>query len=402
MHLLTRPYAPIPTSPQLNDIPPKPFEPERQLPEYSSDVVTHADDNLLVSWSAPMALEEYGSEAAKLIDNIDSEKISDFSQPHYASLDVRETGADEESSSEKMFSQRAFEQCYARILRNSPDLKKIIQHDSATMYKQMIAWVVRCGLTGAMWTAGYTLGAVLDKADPSSAGKSKMAWVSASIGQGLAEMLCVLFIGYYLSDPKVTFRSNSNGAGFKQNLVEGAVWGASCLTGGALWQPAVNRFCSSDDLAKFAPSCMATVGTLTGASFAATLACIKALIRLSQACCKTDSQYFRTFNTENTISDSLLFGQIVVGMADAFFVMTSTNSPFNYRPYSEAEQFELLPTLTQMGYSALSTMLGGLAAFALRGGINGAFHLYDHWGDTSRQLRTYVSKISLNSQCVIL
>ena len=270
------------------------------------------------------------------------------------------------------------------------------------MYKQMIAWTVRCGLTGAMWTAGYTLGAVLDRADPASAGKSRVAWVSASIGQGLAEVMCVLFIGYYLSDKNRTFKSDSNGAGLKQNLTEGAIWGASCLASGTLWQPSVNYFCSTDDLSGFAPVCMAKVGAATGASFSVTLACLKALIRLKDSCCNNEPGYFRPFNVENTISDSLLFGMIVCGAADAFFVMTSTDSPFNYRPYSGGQQFDVLPTLTQMGYSALSTMLGGVAAFALRGGISGAFHLYDHWGDVSSSLRNYVRNVSMSSQCVIL
>jgi len=300
------------------------------------------------------------------------------------------------------FDLRMFEYCLGNVLKKFPDLKKVIREDPTTMYKQMIAWTVRCGLTGALWTAGYAFGAVRGGADPSTATKSLSAWTGAGLGQALAEMLCVAFIGYYLSDSRQVLKSNSNGAGWSQNLKEGGYWGVSCLVSGTVWQPAVNTFCTSDDLSQFAPACMAKVGTVTGVSFGLTLACIKALLKLADQCCASRRPHFRPFSLENTVADSVLFGVLVCGAADAFFVLTSTDSPFNYRPYSGAEQFEPLPVLTQMGYSALSTMLGGLVAFALRGALSGSCHLYDNWADISAALRQYRRGISLNSQCIIL
>ena len=300
----------------------------------------------------------------------------------------------------QIFSLAAFEACFAGIASKCPDLKKIIKEDSATMHKQMIAWVIRCGLTGALWTAGYTAGAILDKADSSGATKSKTAWVCASVGQGLAEMLCVTFIGYFLSDPKIAIKSNSNQFGLKQNLMEGAFWGASCLTGGTLWQPAVNTLCSAEDLSKAMPLCMVKVGASTGATFGATLACIKALVTISQKFCKSSPGHFRPFSATSTIADSVLFGLIVVGTADAFFVMSSTESPFNHKPYSTSEEFQAVPVLTQMGLSALSTMLGGLTAYVIRGGLRSAVGLLD--GDVVNALREYRREFSINSQCAIL
>ncbi|MET3121541.1 hypothetical protein AAKU67_001125 [Oxalobacteraceae bacterium GrIS 2.11] len=327
--------------------------------------------------------------------------------PHYDSLKSDGVVSGEEAHAvfdmgeyQKMFPETVFASCYKKILGDCPGIRKLIKDDSATMYKQMIAWVIRCGLTGAFWTAGFTLGAILDKADSSTAGNSKYAWVGAAMAQGLAEMLCVTFIGYYLSHRAVTFKSDSNDAGLLSNVVEGMAWGASCLPAGTLWQKAVNTFCTTDDLSRFAPSCMAKVGASTGATFGATLACIKALIALKDHCCTGQQSYFRPFNFQNTISDSVLFGLIVVGTADAFFVLTSSNSPFNYKPYSTSTQYQLLPTLNQMALSALSTMLGGLTAYALRGGLRMMASVPD--GEIVKSLREYRRALSLNSQCVIL
>lgn len=329
-------------------------------------------------------------------------KVAGF--PYQPLVDTDEVLALEKSETYlcclKIFPQSAFEKCFAKIAKKCPDIRKIIKEDSATMHKQMIAWVIRCGLTGALWTAGYTIGAMLDKADSSTAAQSRLAWFCASLGQGLAEMLCVTFIGYYLSDPKMTFKSNSNGAGLKQNLMEGAFWGASCLTGGTLWQPSVNTLCSPKDLSKAMPLCMVKVGASTGATFGVTLACIKVLVSISEKFCKKEPGYFRPFSASATISDSVLFGLIVVGTADAFFVMTSTDSPFNHKPYSMSDEFELMPVLTQMGLSAASTMLGGLAAYVIRGGLRSMIGLLE--GDLMNALRDYCRDLSCNSHCTIL
>lgn len=215
-------------------------------------------------------------------------------------------------------------------------------------------------------------------------------------------MLCVAFIGYYLSDPEVTIKPNSNGAGVVGNLVEGSFWAGAAFVGGTLWQPVLNGFCSADELSKaISPECMAKVGELTGPSFATTLVCIKALMTVAEYCLKGKSEYFRSFNLKNTIADSLLFGVIICGFADAAFVLAALNNSFNLPSYSNATDFEFQATVMQMGSNAMTMMIGGLVGYLLRGGIKLPFDVHENWGNLQGSFQKYMKEISLNSQCTI-
>lgn len=305
----------------------------------------------------------------------------------------------------KSFSRKTYDACMRKWMHEYPGLKALIKDSPDLSYKQFIAWLVRCGMTGGFWTAGFTAGAILDGANSSTAGQSKLAWVCAGTAMGFAEMLCVTFICHYLSDPEVVFESNSNLEGLGRNLKEGAFWGLSCAAGIG-WQPAVNQFCSADELSEVVPlKCMLKVGAATGVSFGAILACLKALQAVADAMCKkseSDYGHFRPFTLSNTVSDSVLFAWFIVGLSDAFFVLTSTQSVFNHQPYSTSAEYELTPVLTQIGLSACSTMLGGLVGYALRAVLSGTIKLADNRGQVLRALSDYRRELSLNSQCVIL
>ena len=313
-------------------------------------------------------------------------------------LDIEER-SDEFRHCSRCFPKSEFDRYCARIARRCPDIRGIIRDDSATMYKQMIAWVIRCGLTGAGWTAGYTAGALLDGATPSTAVTSPTAWVGAGIGQGVAEMACVFFIGHYLSNPDVVFESNSNGAGLRGNLWEGVLWALACIPGGTAWQALFNQFCTSPkDLSRLLPICTVKVGASTGAIFGGTLACIKALQTI------VAPNHFRPFNASNTFADSVLFALFICVWADILFGQTGKEGPFNYEPYSTAEQFEVGPVFTQACLSGMSTIIGGLIAYGIRGTLRGAVGLADavQEGDVSGAARNYRRNFSLNSQCALL
>ena len=301
--------------------------------------------------------------------------------------------------------EKTYDACMTRWMREYPGLKVLIKDSPDLSYKQFIAWIVRCGMTGGFWTAGFTAGAILDGANSSTASQSKLAWVCAGTAQGLAEMMCVTFICHYLSHPEVTFESNGNLAGFGKNLKEGVFWGLSCAAGIG-WQPAVNQFCSADELSQRVPlKCMTKVGAATGVSFGAILACLKALQAVADAMCKKegyDPGQSRPFTLRNTVSDSVLFAWFIVGLSDTLFVLTSTESPFNHKPYSTSSQYELMPVLTQIGWSAASTMLGGLVGYAIRAVLSGSIKLVDNRGQVLRALSDYRRELSMNSQCVIL
>lgn len=276
---------------------------------------------------------------------------------------------------------------------DSAEFRKYVTEDPCTMYKQVIAWSMRCGLVGALWTAGYTAGAVLDGATPATAAQSKLAWLGAGVGAGAGEMFCVTMIGYFLADQHATIKVNSNGAGILPNLIEGGIWGVSNFAAATLWQHVANEACSAEDLLNvFAPACMLSVGGATATAFAVSLFVLKAFVTLVK------SDYFRGLSMQSTIQDNALFGILVCGAADAFFVLTGTQTPFNYLDYSTADQFSTASTGMQILLSASATTLGGLGAFVLRGGLNGALHLYENWGNINQVIRQDCSALSLNSQ----
>jgi hypothetical protein len=105
---------------------------------------------------------------------------------------------------------------------------------------------------------------------------------------------------------------------------------------------------------------------------------------------------------KNTVSDSVLFAWFIVGLSDAFFVLTSTQSAFNHQPYSSSTEYELTPVLTQIGLSACSTMLGGLVGYTLRAVMSGSIKLVENRSQVLTTLNDYRRELSLNSQCVIL
>lgn len=230
--------------------------------------------------------------------------------------------------------------------------------------RQFILWDLRCAGVPVGWQGGFFLIAIAAGATPANVAISIPAWVGAALGAAVMEAGFSFASTHYFSGHDDVFTSNSNGHGWKANLIEAMCWGAANLAAAFVWQPAANQVLSDHASEGFTPNVF-LVGLATTAAFTLVLAASKGLLQALNRCGMA-YQHFRPLDLRSLIQDNILFSTFACVTTDSGFGLTSLANPFNnFKDLTNVTGFEPTSSLTQLGLSGASGWLFGTAGLVV-------------------------------------
>lgn len=97
--------------------------------------------------SIPSELDEKGQSLHLQTAHVDDTESSSETD-EFSFVMVGHSQTIDETQLKAAFPESLFAKVYSKVIEDYPGMSHLIRHDSATMYKQMIAWIIRCGLVG--------------------------------------------------------------------------------------------------------------------------------------------------------------------------------------------------------------------------------------------------------------